>query len=141
MSEPTYSLPVTLLGARSGRGFFADEFSGSIAKAILAMEHGAVTSTDGEGRSMSIWPPNVEPHRETIARLTGSFWPAELADNSPEGRRALIAKLGEILKAERKRGLDRSFAYDLPRHFALHQCWKVEQRLLESTGVAQPQTQ
>lgn len=58
MIEPTYSLPVTLFGAHSsGHGVFADQFSGSAAKAILALEHGAVTSTDGGGRSMSIWPP------------------------------------------------------------------------------------
>lgn len=82
----------------------------------------------------------MEPHRETIAKLTGAFWPAELADVSLAGREALVAKLSDILKAERQRGLAGHWTYDLPRHFALHECFKVEQRLLESTGVAQPQT-
>src|SRR5690606_24520406 len=45
--------------------------------------------------------------------------PAELADRSLYGRAALIAKLGAVLQAERRRARARHWTYEPARHGAL----------------------
>jgi hypothetical protein len=55
-----------------------------------------------------------------------ALWPRELADESPEGRRLVLAKLRRALRAERRRGLAGHWSYDLNRHLGLLSAYKGE---------------
>lgn len=55
-----------------------------------------------------------------------ALWPHELADESPEGRRRILAKLRRALRAERRRGLAAHWSYDLNRHIGLLSAYKGE---------------
>jgi hypothetical protein len=59
------------------------------------------------------------------------LWPGELDDESPEGRRRILAKLRRALRAERRRGLGGHWTYDLARHVALLRVYRLE---LASSG-------
>ncbi|MBN9022365.1 MAG: hypothetical protein J0H08_09810 [Rhizobiales bacterium] len=54
--------------------------------------------------------------------------PDEVADSSPEGRRAILRKLARALRAERSRGRAGHWTYDLNRHIALSQAFAAERR-------------
>ena len=66
-----------------------------------------------------------------------ALWPRELADNSPEGFRYILAKLRSALRAERRRGLAGHWSYDLNRHMGLISAYKAELASL-SQSAAQP---
>lgn len=55
-----------------------------------------------------------------------ALWPHELTDESPEGRRFVLAKLRRALRAERRRGLGGHWSYDLNRHLGLLSAYKGE---------------
>jgi hypothetical protein len=66
-----------------------------------------------------------------------ALWPRELADESAEGRRYILAKLKSALRAERRRGLAGHWSYDLNRHLGLISAYKAELAGL-SRAEAQP---
>ncbi len=66
---------------------------------------------------------------QELARL-GGFWPAELADVTREGRARLVAKLENLLKAERRRGRAGHWAYDLAQHVELLRALRRERAIL-----------
>jgi hypothetical protein len=98
MPEPTYSLPVTLLGTKLQGGFFIDTIPAGPRAALLALFCHRYESSDGNGETMSLWPhPEeiYEKHRATAALITHAFWPWELADVSEAGRLHFIRRLGD----------------------------------------------
>lgn len=54
---------------------------------------------------------------------------AELSDQSPGARRAILARLARALRAERNRGRAGHWTYDLNRHIALRQAYEAERSL------------
>ncbi|HZP20057.1 MAG TPA: DUF6477 family protein [Bauldia sp.] len=54
--------------------------------------------------------------------------PREIADVSPAGRRAILARLARALRNERNRGRAGHWTYDLNRHIGLHQAFLAERR-------------
>lgn len=54
------------------------------------------------------------------------LWPHELDDDSPEGRRRILAKLRRALRAERRRGIAGHWTYDLARHVELLRVYRLE---------------
>lgn len=54
------------------------------------------------------------------------LWPHELDDESPEGRRRVLAKLRRALRAERRRGVAGHWTYDLARHVELLRVYRLE---------------
>ncbi len=56
--------------------------------------------------------------------------PAEIADESPVARRAIVRRLARALRAERTRGRAGHWTYDLNRHIALAQAYAAERQLL-----------
>jgi hypothetical protein len=60
------------------------------------------------------------------------LWPHDLDDNSPQGRRVILAKLRRALRAERRRGISGHWTYDLCRHVELLRVYRLE--LAESAG-------
>jgi hypothetical protein len=75
-------------------------------------------------------PPTDPPDRaRELARLAG-LWPAEIGDVSPAGRARLVAKLEEVLRAERRRGRAGHWTYDLARHAALVRTLRRERAAL-----------
>lgn len=58
------------------------------------------------------------------------IWPAELADTSAAGRRRVVLLLERALRFERRRGLARSWSYDLGRHRALAIATRAEREAL-----------
>jgi hypothetical protein len=47
-------------------------------------------------------------------------------DESPAGRRRIIARLRRALREERRRGIAGHWTYDLARHAALHRALQAE---------------
>lgn len=64
--------------------------------------------------------------------------PADVADDSPGGRRAILARLARALRAERNRGRAGHWTYDLNRHVGLAQAYAAERA--REGGSATPQT-
>jgi hypothetical protein len=54
------------------------------------------------------------------------LWPHEVEDESPEGRRRILAKLRRALRAERRRGIAGHWTYDLARHVELLRVYRLE---------------
>jgi len=54
------------------------------------------------------------------------LWPHELDDETPEGRRRILARLRRALRAERQRGLAGHWTYDLARHVELLRVYRME---------------
>ena len=54
------------------------------------------------------------------------LWPHELADESPQGRLRVVARLRKALRAERRRGLAGHWTYDLARHVELVRLYRAE---------------
>ena len=74
--------------------------------------------------------PDDRPARlEELTRLL-PLWPHELADTSLTGRQRLVMVLERALRAERRRGQDGHWAYDLARHASLCRIWKCERAAL-----------
>lgn len=72
-------------------------------------------------------PPRVAGYdrRRDLPRLI-PLWPHEIADDTPQGRARLIARLRTALRAERRRGLAGDWTYDLARHRNLLRAYRVE---------------
>jgi hypothetical protein len=64
--------------------------------------------------------------------------PADIADDSPAGRRAILARLARALRAERNRGRAGHWTYDLNRHVGLAQAYAAERA--RAGGSAVPET-
>lgn len=64
------------------------------------------------------------------------LWPSELADTSPTGRAAIVAKLERACRAERQRDLAGHWAYDRARHARMVATLKAESAAL--TAIDQP---
>lgn len=60
------------------------------------------------------------------------LWPAELIDNSASRTRAIILKLTSALRAERRRGRQGHWTYNLNRHAALKRALQSEREYLQS---------
>jgi hypothetical protein len=74
--------------------------------------------------------PSAGERRQELARLV-PLWPAELDDLSVPGRQRIIGTLERALRAERRRGRQGHWAYDLARHDALLAAWRREAAALE----------
>ncbi len=70
-----------------------------------------------------------ETRDRELARLI-PVWPAQIADRSASGRRALVALLQRALRAERQRGLSGHWSYDLARHAQLLASLRAEEEAL-----------
>ena len=68
---------------------------------------------------------NTYDRQRDLPRLL-PLWPEELADNSLDGRAKLVARLGNLLRRERQRGLVGDWCYDLARHRQLLSAYKAE---------------
>jgi hypothetical protein len=68
----------------------------------------------------------VDDHRATILPRLIPIGPAELADDSREGRRRILAMLARALRSERRRGHAGHWSYDLNRHIGLRQAMVAE---------------
>jgi hypothetical protein len=65
------------------------------------------------------------------------LWPRDLADDSPRGRRRILARLRRALRAERRRGLSGHWTYDLPRHAELLRLYRLAlARCLDGAGTS-----
>lgn len=56
--------------------------------------------------------------------------PAEITDERPAARRAILARLARALRAERNRGRAGHWTYDLNRHIGLKQAYAAERKAL-----------
>jgi hypothetical protein len=54
------------------------------------------------------------------------LWTHEVDDLSPAGRRTIIGKLRQALRAERRRGIAGHWTYDLARHAELVRLYRLE---------------
>ena len=63
--------------------------------------------------------------------------PKDLADQRPEARRAILARLARALRAERNRGRAGHWTYDLNRHIALKQAYVAERGRLAAMSHRQ----
>jgi hypothetical protein len=85
--------------------------------------------------------PAAYDRRTELPRIL-SLWPAQLADDSPRGRRLILARLRRALKAERRRGIAGHWTYDLARHVELLRVYQLELAWRQSvTGCADPRRQ
>ena len=64
--------------------------------------------------------------------------PDEIADESVDGRRRIVARLARALRAERNRGRSGHWTYDLNRHIALRQAYLAERRWLDRREARVP---
>lgn len=75
--------------------------------------------------------------RTAIIRVL-ALWPRELEDESPAGRRRIVAKLRRALRAERRRGIAGHWTYDLARHVELLRVYREEMAALAGRPHAAP---
>ena len=61
--------------------------------------------------------------------------PDEVADESADGRKAILRKLARALRAERTRGRAGHWSYDLNRHIALSQAYAAERHAARAAGA------
>src|SRR5262245_29977829 len=54
------------------------------------------------------------------------LWPSQLANDSPRGRRLILARLRRALRVERRRGIAGHWTYDLGRHVELLRVYRLE---------------
>ncbi len=54
------------------------------------------------------------------------LWRHELDDESPQGRRRVVARLARALRTERRRGIAGHWTYDLARHVELLRLYRLE---------------
>ena len=71
-------------------------------------------------------PPLAAYDRCTELPRILPLWPGELADDSPRGRRPILAELRRALRAERRRGIAGHWTYDLARHVELLRVYRLE---------------
>jgi hypothetical protein len=72
-------------------------------------------------------PARQRPYdRRTDLPRVLPLWPHELDDETPEGRRRILARLRRALRAERRRGVAGHWTYDLARHVELLRVYRLE---------------
>jgi hypothetical protein len=86
----------------------------------------------GPIRAMRPAPQQRLDRRAALGRLL-PLWPHELADESPQGRLRVVARLRRALRAERRRGLAGHWTYDLARHVELLRLYRAEAAALSET--------
>ena len=59
------------------------------------------------------------------------LWPEEVRRLGPGDQAWLVERLGQVLRAERQRGITRHWSYDLSRHAALLRAWRGEKAMLD----------
>lgn len=72
---------------------------------------------------------SVRDQRAALARLL-PLWPHEIADESLHGRALIVARLRKALRAERRRGIEGHWTYDLGRHAELLRLYRAERSAL-----------
>jgi len=77
-----------------------------------------------------------ERHLPCLAPVT----PGQLADETPESQRHIVARLARALRSERARGRAGHWTYDLNRHIGLKQAFAAERRRLADLLKRQPKT-
>ncbi|HPG89955.1 MAG TPA: hypothetical protein PLD46_09895 [Hyphomicrobium sp.] len=75
--------------------------------------------------------------RAELQRLL-PLWPSEANDLSLAGRRHIIHTIERALRGERRRGRAGHWAYNLSRHMALAQTWRLECAALKDAERALP---
>jgi hypothetical protein len=70
--------------------------------------------------------PDTTGWNEDLARLL-PLWPIEISDTSESGLTRRRAAIRRALRAERQRGLQGHWTYDLARHAALLRAYRREQ--------------
>lgn len=68
----------------------------------------------------------VDYRRATVLPRLVPVGPAEIADETPEGGRRILALLARALRSERRRGRAGHWSYDLNRHIGLRQAMLAE---------------
>jgi hypothetical protein len=91
----------------------------------------------GRIRAMRPVPQQRLDRRAALGRLL-PLWPHELADESPQGRLRVVARLRKALRAERRRGLAGHWTYDLARHVELLRLYRAEAAALSETSGQAP---
>jgi hypothetical protein len=96
---------------------------------------GEVRETGPFGATAGVDVRDLNPRQRDLVRLL-PLWPHEVADETPEGRRRIVALLRRALRAERQRGLAGHWTYDLSRHAQLLAAYRSELAALDtgSTG-------
>jgi hypothetical protein len=96
---------------------------------------GEVRATGPFGATADVDVRDLNPRQRDLVRLL-PLWPHEVADETPEGRRRIVALLRRALRAERQRGLAGHWTYDLSRHAQLLAAYRSELAALDtgSTG-------
>jgi hypothetical protein len=90
--------------------------------------HARITRTQSDRSRPAAQPPKQRRHydrRTELSRIL-PLWPHELDDETPEGRRRMVAKLRRALRAERRRGIAGHWTYDLARHVELLRVYRLE---------------
>jgi hypothetical protein len=75
-------------------------------------------------------PDGYDRHRD-LPRLL-RMWPGEVVALGEADRAALVERLRQMLRNERRRGLTRHWSYDLGRHAALLRAYKAEAEALKA---------
>ena len=95
-------------------------------------------ATSGVCRSVALPSASFAPRQdyERTRDLAGllPLWPAEIADDTLEGRQRIVQRLRRALREERRRGVAGHWTYNLARHAALLQAYKHEAACLEAAS-------
>ena len=95
------------------------------------------TSKNSHGAGGSGWPKQCTRgyRRELDLGRLIPLWPSEIEDGSMAACRAIVAKLRQALRAERRRGASGHWSYDLTRHLGLKRAYCEERlRLARNMG-------
>jgi len=98
----------------------------SHARAPLAGRGRAQHSRGRRSRTGATRPERPRYDRRAALVRVLALWPHEVEDESPAGRRTILAKLQRALRAERRRGISGHWTYDLARHIELLRVYKEE---------------
>ena len=79
---------------------------------------------------MGLQAPDLYIRARDLPRLV-PLWPEEVCDETVEGRKRLVLRLGSALRCERQRGLAGSWTYHLARHRQLLVAYRAECRALQ----------
>ena len=84
-------------------------------------------------------PVSYDRHRD-LPRLL-RLWPNQIASLTKRDQNWLVERLGQVLRAERQRGLTRHWSYDLSRHAAVLTAYKCERQILENQAKSERRLQ
>jgi hypothetical protein len=97
-----------------------------LSKARVDLESRYPRRRDRRSRCEPAAAPQRAYDRRTELPRVLPLWPHELDDESPQGRRSILAKLRRTLRAERRRGIAGNWTYDLARHVGLLRVYRLE---------------